>query len=81
MLNASFLFYREQPVLWNVKLKEYRDRNLKEIEHGKKIQTVKHSNENITLDQIKKQLHTLRSQYLKENKLETTKSGAGTADI
>ena len=69
MLNASFLFYREQPVLWNVKIKEYRDRNVKEIEPGKKVQAVKHSNENITLDQINKQLHTLSSQFLKENKL------------
>ena len=71
--------YRKQPVLRNVRLKEDRDRNLKEIAYGKILQAVKHSNESILLDQMKKKFHTLRSQYLKENKLirDSTKSGAG----
>ena len=75
--------YKEYPVLWNVKLKEYKDRNAKELAYGKIQKVFENHTENITLEQIKKKIHTLRSQYKREIKLvrESKKSGMGADDV
>ena len=75
--------YREYPVMWNVKLKEYKDRNAKELAYRKIQKVFENHTENITLEQIKKKIHTLRSQYRREIKLitESQKSGMGADDV
>ena len=69
--------YRGQPVLWNVKLSSYKNRNAREIALRKVYADISKDCNNITFDQLKK-IHTLRSQYKREVKLirESKKSGA-----
>ena len=50
--------YKEHPVLWNVKLTEYRDRNAKEITYLKIHEVMQNDIQNITTEQIKKKIHT-----------------------
>ena len=69
--------------MWNVKLKEYKDRNAKELAYRKMQKVFENYTENITLEQIKEKIHTLRSQYKPEIKLitESKKSGMGAEDV
>ena len=46
--------YKEYPVLWNVKLMEYKDRNTKELAYGKIQEGLKNHIEKITIEQIRK---------------------------
>ena len=75
--------YKEHPVLWNVKLTEYRDRNAKEIAYLKIHEVMQNDIQNITTEQIKKKIHTLRSQYKREIKFirESKKSGMAAEDV
>ncbi|XP_064082554.1 uncharacterized protein LOC135198673 isoform X1 [Macrobrachium nipponense] len=74
--------YRHQPCLWNVKLQEYKSRYARDAAMRKLVEVMLVINEEITEEDIKKKIHTLRGQYKREQKTkrESTKSGAGTDD-
>ena len=80
---ALIQLYQEHPVLWNVKLPSYKNRNEREIAFKKVHFEIHKISETITFAAVKNKVHTLRSQYEKEIKLtrESKKSGAGAGDV
>ena len=75
--------YRCHECLWKVKSSQYKDRNLR-VQAIKGVHDrLKLSVRNVSLEDIRKKIHTWRSRYTKEVKLKkaSMKSGVGTADI
>ena len=75
--------YREQPCLWNVKSKTYKDRNAKDMALKKVYNEMQIIDDNITFESMKIKIHTIRSQFKRELKLirESKKSGTSTFDV
>ena len=75
--------YHSHECLWNVESSQYKDRNLRFLAMNDIHDRMKDSLPNISLDDIKKKIHTLRSQYNRERKSRITsmKSGAITNGI
>ena len=60
--------YESEPCLWNVKSKEYHDRNKKDTAYGKLVNKQQEIESNATKDSVIKKINNLRSAYRKENK-------------
>lgn len=75
--------YRELPSLWNVKCKEYHDRNKKNAAYGTLLSKYKEMFPHASKDDLKKKINILRTNYRKELKkhLQWMKSGSSTGDI
>ena len=73
--------YRKNPAVWNKKQKSYKDRTAKEIGYKNIQEEMLHMNGDLTLDQIKKKIHTIRTQYKREIKsVRESKSGIVSGD-
>ena len=75
--------YRSYPVLWNVKHENYSNRNIKENCYKEILNILKVDIPEINLSAIKKRIHTMRSQFLRERKKvrDSKKSGIGMDQI
>ncbi|XP_060845222.1 uncharacterized protein LOC132924795 [Rhopalosiphum padi] len=60
--------YESEPCLWNVKSKEYHDRNKKDTAYRKLVNKQQEIESNATKDSVIKKINNLRSAYRKENK-------------
>ena len=70
--------YKDHTCLWNVIAYEYRNCDAKEQALLKMVEDLKVFNDNVTLTAVRNKIHTLRSQFHRERKLqrESIKSGA-----
>lgn len=75
--------YRELPCLWNVKSKQYHDRDKKNTAYETLLSKYKEMFPQANKDDVKKKFNSLRTNYRKELKkhLQSMKSGCGTDDI
>ncbi|XP_072942157.1 uncharacterized protein [Epargyreus clarus] len=75
--------YRELPSLWNVKSKEYHDRDKKKIAYEILLSKYKEMFPQASKDDVKKKFNSLRTNYRKELKkhLQSIESGSSTDDI
>ncbi|KAL4720622.1 hypothetical protein ACJJTC_015250, partial [Scirpophaga incertulas] len=75
--------YRELSSLWNVKSKEYHDRDKKKADYETLLSKYKEMFPEASKDDVKKKFNSLRTNYRKELKkhLQSMKSGSGTDDI
>ncbi|XP_018577741.1 uncharacterized protein LOC108916036 [Anoplophora glabripennis] len=75
--------YKSLPCLWQIKSKEYSDRNKKNAAYQKLIEKLKEAKADANRDFVIKKINSLRSSYRKEKKKvsESLKSGAGTEDV
>ena len=75
--------YQHYPCLWNVKLKDYKNRDICDTAMKKLREEMVLVNDKITKEDIRKKIHTLRGQYKREQKAqrESRKSGTGTDDL
>lgn len=75
--------YRNEVSLWQIKNKDYHNRDKKTAAYNKLIEQYKKIEPNANRDMIVKKLNGLRTNYRKEKKKveESTRSGAGTNDI
>ena len=75
--------YKQHPCLWNVKSKEYSNRNIKNQAYEILVRKLKEKNESATRDTVTKKINNMRSSLRKEvKKVENSKkSGAGADDI
>jgi len=60
--------YESEHCLWNVKSKEYHDRNKKDTAYRKLVNKQQEIESNATKDSVIKKINNLRSAYRKENK-------------
>ncbi|KAJ8945759.1 hypothetical protein NQ318_022857 [Aromia moschata] len=60
--------YRELPALWNIKSKEYHDRDKKNTAYETLLEKYKEMFPDATKDDLKKKFNSLRANYLKEFK-------------
>ncbi|XP_072934535.1 uncharacterized protein [Epargyreus clarus] len=82
-ISECIQLYRELPSLWNVKSKEYYDRDKKRIAYEILLSKYKEMFPQASKDDVKKKFNSLRTNYRKELKkhLQSMKSGSGTDDI
>lgn len=75
--------YRELPSLWNVKCKEYHDRDKKNNAYETLLSKYKEMFSQASKDDVKKKFNSLRTNYRKELKkhLQSMKSGSSTDDV
>lgn len=75
--------YRELPILWDVTLKQYSDKNKRNQAYEKLLAIYKQINKNATIQDVKRKINSLRTNYRKERKKVegSQKSGAGTDEI
>lgn len=75
--------YENYPVLWNSSLKEYKDRNLRDAAFKKLVDQLQSTFPNITLDQIRSKIKSIKTivgqECIKITK--SNKSGAGTEEL
>lgn len=57
---------KQHPLLYNPKHKDYTNNSLRKLEHIKLLKKVKLLNHKITINDLRKKIHTLRSQYVRE---------------
>ena len=57
------------PCLWRVTIKEYKDRDARHAALEKILRVMAHTVENLTIDDLKKKINTLRSQFSREYRL------------
>ena len=70
--------YRDYPALWNTKNPEYRDKRSKNALIDEIVVALEPSVPGLTSDDVKKKIHTLRTQYRKEIRdIETMQQKAG----
>ena len=72
-------FYKENPVLWNQCLADYKDRNLKKLA----LEKLKSSLKNRSDDEIKNHWHSLKTIFDREDKRQkgSKKSGTSTSEV
>lgn len=68
VLEDFILTYRNEPCLWNIKSKEYRDRQRKEKGYSKLIHKLKAIEPAANRDHVVKKINNIRSSYRKEKK-------------
>jgi len=75
--------YRQLPELWDVRSKDYCNRDKKNAAYKKLLVFYKVLKNNSTIDDVKKKINTLRSNFRKELKKinDSKRSGAGTDDV
>ncbi|XP_047543352.1 uncharacterized protein LOC125075687 [Vanessa atalanta] len=75
--------YRELPSLWNVKSKEYHNRDKKKVDYETLLSKYKEMFPKASKDDVKKKFNSLRTNYRKELKkhLQSMKSGSSADDI
>lgn len=75
--------YRNEPCLWEIKSKDYRDRNKKAAAYDKLIQQYRKLESKANRDVIVKKLNILRTNYRKEKRKveESNRSRSGTNDV
>lgn len=75
--------YRELPALWNIKSKDYHDRDKKNTAYDTLLVKYKEMFPDATKDDLKKKFNSLRTNYRKELKkhLQSMKSGSAADDI
>lgn len=83
LVDQLIIKYQERDVLYNVKDPQYMDRTKRSNALFEICQELKKINKDISVEDIKKKIHTLRSQYIKElREIEGSKrSGAGADDV
>ena len=74
--------YRDAPCLWKVKSKEYKDRVVRVQALERINEEMKTIDSSMTIEKIRKKIHTLRNQFRGEIKKmnDVMKSGAGAED-
>ncbi|CAG4961640.1 unnamed protein product [Colias eurytheme] len=72
--------YRSEPCRWNIKGKEYHNRDLKRSAYTKLVEKLKTVDPRADKDAVVKKINNIRSTYKKERKkiADSKKSGAGT---
>lgn len=75
--------YKQLPELWDVRSKEYTKRDKKNAAYERLLTIYKGLKSDATVDEVKKKINTLRSNFRKELKKinDSKRSGAGTDDI
>ncbi|KAJ8946647.1 hypothetical protein NQ314_008819 [Rhamnusium bicolor] len=75
--------YRNEPCLWQTKMKEYHDRNKKDAAYRRLLEIYKSIDAKATRDIVVKKINNMRTSYKKElNKIKASeKSGAGSDEI
>lgn len=75
--------YKQLPELWDVRSKEYTKRDKKNAAYEKLLTIYKGLKSDATVDEVKKKINTLRSNFRKELKKinDSKRSGAGSDDI
>lgn len=75
--------YRDMPMLWKIKSKEYMDKNKRGTALKKMTNLLKMCRRNITEEDVKKKINILRTSFKREqNKVKKSMlSGAGTDDL
>ncbi|GFO50157.1 hypothetical protein PoB_007666200 [Plakobranchus ocellatus] len=75
--------YRSLPALWQIKSKEYSDRQTKDSAYETLLHKYREYYKEGTKDELKKKLNALRTNFRKELKKinDSQKSGAGTAEV
>ncbi|VVD05954.1 unnamed protein product [Leptidea sinapis] len=75
--------YRSEPCLWNIKGKEYHNRDLKRSAYTKLVVKLKTVDPRADKGAVVKKINNIRSTYKKERKkiADSKKSGAGTQEV
>lgn len=75
--------YRQLPSLWNIKSKNYSNRNEKAKGYQKLIDYYKTVDQEANIDKVKKKINNIRSAFRKEHKkvLKSRRSGSASDDI
>jgi len=83
ILRDFILEYKQLPELWDVRCKEYSNRDKKNSAYKKLLVYYKHLKNDSTIEDVKKKINTLRSNFRKELKKinDSKRSGAGTDDV
>mgnify|MGYP000847620330 CR=1 FL=1 len=83
VLEDFIITYRNEPCLWNIKSRDYRDRQRKEKGYGKLIMILKAIEPGATRDHVVKKINNIRSSYRKEKKKveQSLKNGAEGEEI
>lgn len=82
-LTEFIQLYQQFPCLWQVKSKEYSDRNKKNAAYEELVIKMKEVDKNATKETVVKKINTIRGCFRKEHKKvqNSLKSGSGTEDI
>ena len=82
-VRALIDFYQLYPCLWNCKLSDYKNRELRDLCQIKIFEALHQINDEITIVDVKKKIQTLRGQYKREQKIvrESRKCGTGTDNV
>lgn len=75
--------YRDMPMLWKIKSKDYMDKNKRSTAIKKMTNLLKMCRRNITEEDVKKKINILRTSFKRENNKvkKSMLSGSGTDDI
>lgn len=75
--------YKQHPCLWNIKSKEYSNRNMKSEAYDVLVKKLREKEESATRDTVTKKINNMRSSFRKEvKKVENSKkSGSATDEI
>lgn len=57
---------KQHPLLYNPKHKDYTNSTLRKIEHIKLLKKVRNLDRKININDVRKKIHTLRTQYVRE---------------
>lgn len=82
-LKAFISVYRQNPILWNTSLKEYSDRDKKNKCYKELLQVYQKIKKNAKIEDVKKKLNSLRTNYRKELRKikDSQRTGSSTDDI